>query len=192
MGTVIKSRDLYERLSDEAQLTIQGARQQAIQLESGAIGTEHLLLSLLVEGDGAARKTLEMLGIDRESVRQRLLAVAIPRPVPGRTMALSKSEEGLVPFTTEANKVVERSSREALKLGHGYLGAEHMLLALIRERDGLAARVLVGMGADLGTARRYVAVLVEEDGVPAGIEPEWAHVEPPARGLSRWRGKQSK
>jgi ATP-dependent Clp protease ATP-binding subunit ClpC len=184
---------MYERFSDEARLTIQGARQQALQLESGAIGTEHLLLSLLIEGDGAARKALEMLAISLESIRQGVLAAAVTRPTPWRTMALSKSAEGHIPFTPEAQKVLQHTSREALKLGHGYLGAEHMLLALIRERDGLAGRVLADLGADLDTARGFVADLVAEDGVPAGIPPEWAHPKPRQRagGLSRWRRKQS-
>ncbi len=184
---------MYERFSDEARLTIQGAREQALQLESNAIGTEHLLLSLLIEGDGAARKTLEMLAISLESIRQGVLAVAVARPTPWRTMALSKSPEGHMPFTPEVQKVLARTSREALKLGHGYLGAEHMLLALIGERDGLAGRVLADLGADLDTARGFVAGLVEEDGVPTDIPPEWAHPEPRQRpgGLSRWRRKQS-
>lgn len=183
-----------ERFSDEARLTIQGARQQALQLESNAIGTEHLLLSLLIEGHGAARKALEMLAISLESVRQGVLAVAVARAQPWRTVVgLAKSPEGHLPFTPEVQKVLARTSREALKLGHGYLGAEHMLLALIGERDGLAGRVLADLGADLDTARGFVAGLVAEDGVPAGIPPEWAHPKPRQRpgGLSRWRRKQS-
>jgi ATP-dependent Clp protease ATP-binding subunit ClpC len=184
---------VYERFSDEARLTIQGARQQAIQLESAAIGTEHLLLSLLVEGDGAARRALEKLAISLESIRLGVLAAAAARPSPWRTLALTKSPEGHMPFTPEAQKVLEDTSREARKLGHGYLGGEHMLLALIRERNGLAGRVLADLGADLDTARGLVAGLVEKDGVPAGIPPEWAHPEPRrhAGGLSRWRRKQS-
>jgi ATP-dependent Clp protease ATP-binding subunit ClpC len=193
MVTETESGVMDDRFSDEARLTIQGARQQAIQLESNAIGTEHLLLSLLVEGDGAARKALEMLAISLESIRQAVLAAAVARPTPWRKMALSKSPEGHMPFTPEAQQVLARTSREALKLGHGYLGAEHMLLALIRERDGLAGRVLADLGVDLDTARGFVAGLVKKDGVPAGIPPEWAHRKPrqPAGGLSRWRRKKS-
>jgi ATP-dependent Clp protease ATP-binding subunit ClpC len=193
MVTETESGVMYERISDEARLTIQGAREQALQLESGAIGTEHLLLSLLIEGDGVARKTLEMLAISPESIRSAVLAVAVSRPTPWRTMALSQSPEGHLPFTPEAQKVLERASREALQLGQGYLGAEHMLLALIRERNGLGGRVLAGLGADLDAARGFVAGLLEEDGVPAGIPAEWAHAEPRQRprGLSRWRRKQT-
>ncbi len=193
MGTETESEVMDERLSDQARLTIIGSSQQALELESHAIGTEHLLLSLLIEGDGAALKTLEMLAISPESIRQRLLAVAVARPTPWRTIAGTKSPDGHIPFTPEAQKTIEHASREALKLGHRYLGAEHMLLALIRERNGLAGRVLADLGADLDTARGFVAGLIEEDGVPAGIPPEWAHPEPRQRadGMSRWRRKRS-
>jgi ATP-dependent Clp protease ATP-binding subunit ClpA len=135
-----------------------------------------------------------MLAISRESIRQSVLAAAVARPTPWRTMVgLSKSPDGHIPFTPEVQKVLARTSREALKLGRGYLGAEHMLLALIREQDGLAGRGLADLGADLDTARGVVAGLVEEDGVPAGIPPEWAHPKPRKRagGLSSWRRKQS-
>jgi ATP-dependent Clp protease ATP-binding subunit ClpC len=184
---------MYERFSDEARLTIQGARQQAIGLESHAIGTEHLLLSLLIEGDGTARKVLEKLLISPESTRRAVLAVAVARPTPWRTVAFTKIPEGHLPFTPEVQNVVKQASREAMKLGHGYLGAEHILLGLIRERDGLAGRVLADLGADLDTARGYVAGLVKEDGLPAGIPPEWAHAQPRQRagGMRPWRRKRS-
>jgi ATP-dependent Clp protease ATP-binding subunit ClpC len=194
MGIETKSEVMDdERFSDQARLTIQGSPKQALQLESHAIGTEHLLLSLLIEGDGAARKTLEMLAISPESIRRHVLAVAVARPRPVRTLALTKSPDGHIPFTPEALKVIEHASREARKLGHRYLGAEHMLLALIRERNGLAGRVLADLGADLDTARGFVVGLIEHDGVPAGIPPEWAHPEPRQRagGMSRWRRKRS-
>jgi ATP-dependent Clp protease ATP-binding subunit ClpC len=183
---------MNERFSDEARLAIQGARQQAIELESQAIGTEHLLLSLLAEGDGTARKALEKLAISPGSIRTELLAVAVARPTPWRTMALSKHPEGHLPFTPEVGKVIDRAGREAQNLGHGYLGAEHMLLGLIRERDGLAGRVLASLGADLDTARGVVADLVKKGGVPAGVPPELVHAQPRQRGvIGRWRRSRS-
>ncbi len=120
-------------------------------LNHNYIGTEHLLLGLIHEGEGVAATALESLGISLDAVRQQVLEVI------GRGQ---QAPSGHIPFTPRAKKVLELSLREALQLGHDYIGTEHILLGLIREGDGAAAQVLVNLGADLNRVRQQVIQLM--------------------------------
>jgi ATP-dependent Clp protease ATP-binding subunit ClpC len=123
------------------------AQEEARQLNHNFIGTEHILLGLIHEGEGVAAKVLDSLGITLEAVRGRVEEAI------GTT---SHTPTGSPPFTPRAKKVLELSLREALQLGHSYIGTEHMLLGIVREGDGVAAQVLVSLGADLGRVRQQV------------------------------------
>jgi len=127
------------------------AQEEARLLNHNFIGTEHLLLGLIHEGEGVAAKALEQLGISLEAVREKV----------EETMgAPSTAAGGSPPFTPRAKKVLELSLREALQLGHNYIGTEHILLGLVREGEGVAARVLVDLGADLSRVRQQVIQLL--------------------------------
>ena len=116
-------------------------------LNHNYIGTEHILLGLIHEGEGVAAKALESLGISLDAVRQQVEEII------GQGQ---QAPSGHIPFTPRAKKVLELSLREALQLGHDYIGTEHILLGLIREGDGVAAQVLVKLGADLNRVRQQV------------------------------------
>jgi ATP-dependent Clp protease ATP-binding subunit ClpC len=138
---------MFERFTDRARRVIVLAQEEARMLNHNYIGTEHLLLGLLHEGQGLATQVLESLGIGLEAVREQV-EEAVGRgqqAVPERT-----------PFTPQAKKVLELARREAFQLGHHYIGTEHILLGLIREGDGTGARVLAGLGADLHLTRQQV------------------------------------
>ena len=120
-------------------------------LNHNYIGTEHILLGLIREGEGVAAKALESLGISLEAVRQQV------KEIIGRGQ---QAPSGHIPFTPRAKKVLELSLREAKELGHNYIGTEHILLGLIREGSGVAAQVLVKLGADLNRARQQVVQLL--------------------------------
>jgi len=127
------------------------AQEEARLLNHNYIGTEHILLGLIREGQGVAAQVLESLGISLEAVRQHVEEI------------IGQGQEappGHIPFTPRAKKVLELSLREALQLQHSYIGTEHMLLGLIREGEGVAAQVLVRLGADLTRVRRQVIQLV--------------------------------
>jgi ATP-dependent Clp protease ATP-binding subunit ClpC len=130
------------------------AQEEARTLDQNYIGSEHLLLGLTHENiGGLAAKTLESLGIGRDAVRQRVEEII------GRG---SQAPSGHIPFTPEAKKALELSLREAVQLGHQYIGTEHLLLGLIREGDSVAGRVLAELGADLDGARQQVVRLLDE------------------------------
>ena len=120
-------------------------------LNHNYIGTEHILLGLVREGDGVAAKALESLNISLEAVRQEVEEII------GRGPA---AQAGHIPFTPRAKKVLELALREALQLGHNYIGTEHILLGLIREGEGVAAQVLQKLGADLNRVRQTVIQLL--------------------------------
>jgi len=120
-------------------------------LNHNYIGTEHILLGLIHEGEGVAAKALESLGISLEAVRQQVEEIIGQGQTP---------PTGHIPFTPRAKKVLELSLREALQLGHNYIGTEHILLGLIREGEGVAAQVLVKLGADLNKVRQQVIQLL--------------------------------
>jgi len=131
---------MFERFTDRARRVVVLAQEEARLLNHNYIGTEHILLGLIHEGEGVAAKALESLGISLEAVRNQVEEIIGQ----GGT-----SPSGHIPFTPRAKKVLELSLREALQLGHNYIGTEHILLGLIREGEGVAAQVLVKLGADL-------------------------------------------
>ena len=141
---------MFERFSDRARRVVVLAQEEARMLDHNYIGTEHILLGLIREGEGGAAKALESLGISLDAVRQQVEEII------GRGQQVPS---GHIPFTPRAKKVLELSLRESLQLGHSYIGTEHILLGLIREGDGVAAQVLVRLGADLNRLRLQVIQL---------------------------------
>ena len=142
---------MFERFTDRARRVVVLAQEEARMLNHNYIGTEHILLGLIHEGEGVAAKALESLGISLDAVREQVQEI-----IGTGTQAPS----GHIPFTPRAKKVLELSLREALQLGHNYIGTEHILLGLIREGEGVAAQVLVKLGADLPRVRQTVIQLL--------------------------------
>jgi ATP-dependent Clp protease ATP-binding subunit ClpA len=142
---------MFERFTDRARRVVVLAQEEARRLNHNYIGTEHILLGLIREGEGVAAKALESLGISLEAVRAQ---------VEQRIGQGQSAPTGHIPFTPRAKKVLELSLREALGLGHDYIGTEHILLGLIREGEGVAAQVLVKLGADLSRVRQQVIQLL--------------------------------
>ena len=142
---------MFERFTDRARRVVVLAEEEARMLHHDYIGTEHILLGLIREGEGVAAKALESLGISQEAVRQQVEAII------GQGQ---HAPSGHIPFTPRAKKVLELSLREALQLGHNYIGTEHILLGLVREGEGAAAQVLVKLGADLNGVRGQVNQLL--------------------------------
>jgi ATP-dependent Clp protease ATP-binding subunit ClpC len=158
---------MFERFTDRARRVIVLAQEEAKLLNHNYIGTEHLLLGLIHEGDGVAAKALESLGISLEAVRDQV------QDIIGKGQQKPGSH---IPFTPRAKKVLELSLREALQLGHNYIGTEHILLGLIREGEGVAAQVLVKLGADLNSVRQQVIQLLAgyQGKEPVAAGPEGA------------------
>ncbi|MGI8983026.1 MAG: Clp protease N-terminal domain-containing protein, partial [Acidimicrobiales bacterium] len=154
---------MFERFTDRARRVVVLAQEEARLLNHNYIGTEHILLGLIHEGEGVAAKALEQLGISLEAVRTQVEEII------GQG---GSSPSGHIPFTPRAKKVLELSLREARQLGHNYIGTEHILLGLIREGEGVAAQVLVKLGADLSRVRQQVIQLLSgyagKEGAPAG------------------------
>ena len=142
---------MFERFTDRARRVVVLAQEEARMLNHNYIGTEHILLGLIHEGEGVAAKGLESLGISLEAVRSQVEEII------GQGQ---QAPSGHIPFTPRAKKVLELSLREALQLGHNYIGTEHILLGLIREGEGVAAQVLVKLGADLNRVRQQVIQLL--------------------------------
>ncbi len=142
---------MFERFTDRARRVVVLAQEEARLLNHNYIGTEHILLGLIHEGEGVAAKALESLGISLESVREQVQEII------GQGQ---QAPSGHIPFTPRAKKVLELSLREALQLGHNYIGTEHILLGLIREGEGVAAQVLIKLGADLNRVRQQVLQLL--------------------------------
>ena len=142
---------MFERFTDRARRVVVLAQEEARLLNHNYIGTEHILLGLIHEGEGVAAKALESLGISLEAVRAQVEEII------GHG---GSAPSGHIPFTPRAKKVLELSLREALQLGHNYIGTEHILLGLIREGEGVAAQVLVKLGADLSRVRQQVIQLL--------------------------------
>ena len=152
---------MFERFTDRARRVIVLAQEEARGLNHNYIGTEHILLGLIPEGEGVAAKALESMGISLEAVRQEveeIIGQGTEPPV------------GHIPFTPRAKKVLELSLREGLQMGHKYIGTEFLLLGLIREGEGVAAQVLVKLGADLPRVRQQVIQLLS--GYEGGDSPE--------------------
>ncbi|HEX2259033.1 MAG TPA: ATP-dependent Clp protease ATP-binding subunit [Actinomycetota bacterium] len=162
---------MYERFTDRARRVVVLAQEEARLLNHNYIGTEHILLGLISEGEGVAAKALESLGVSLDSVRSQVEEIIGTG---------SSSPQGHIPFTPRAKKVLELSLREALQLGHNYIGTEHILLGLIREGEGVAAQVLQKLGADLGRVRQQVIQLLSG----FGPSQEKASAEAPTQGGS--------
>jgi ATP-dependent Clp protease ATP-binding subunit ClpC len=156
---------MFERFTDRARRVVVLAQEEARMLNHNYIGTEHILLGLIHEGEGVAAKALESLGISLEGVRSQVEEII------GQGQ---QAPSGHIPFTPRAKKVLELSLREALQLGHNYIGTEHILLGLIREGEGVAAQVLVKLGADLNRVRQQVIQLLSgyQGKEPAGTAAE--------------------
>jgi ATP-dependent Clp protease ATP-binding subunit ClpC len=152
---------MFERFTDRARRVLVLAQEEARLLNHNFIGTEHILLGLIHEGEGVAAKALESLGVSLEAVREKVEETIGPA---------GSSTTGSPPFTPRAKKVLELSLREALQLGHNYIGTEHMLLGLVREGEGVAAQVLVSLGADLPRVRQQVIQLLSGYQSPGGKE----------------------
>lgn len=142
---------MFERFTDRARRVVVLAQEEARMLNHNYIGTEHILLGLIHEGEGVAAKALESLDISLTGVREKVQE----KIGPGQN-----APSGHIPFTPRAKKVLELSLREALQLGHNYIGTEHILLGLIREGEGVAAQVLVELNADLNKVRQQVIQLL--------------------------------
>ncbi len=142
---------MFERFTDRARRVVVLAQEEARMLNHNYIGTEHILLGLIHEGEGVAAKALESMNISLDAVREQVTEII------GRGQT---APAGHIPFTPRAKKVLELSLREALQLGHNYIGTEHILLGLIREGEGVAAQVLQKLGADLNKVRQQVIQLL--------------------------------
>ena len=145
----------FERYSDPARRVVGLAQAEAVALAHHYVGTEHLLLGLIAEGEGVAVAALRAVGIDADAVRRRVEEVV------GRG---TSPPVGQIPFTPRTNKVLELAVRQADKLKHDQVGTEHLLLGLVNEGEGLAAQMLVEMGADLRKVRKTVTQLLGEFG----------------------------
>ena len=154
---------MFERFTDRARRVVVLAQEEARRLNHNYIGTEHILLGLIQEGEGHAAKALEELSINIDSVRSEVVEII------GEGQ---QSPSGHIPFTPRAKKVLELSLREALQLGHNYIGTEHILLGLIREGEGVAAQVLKKLGAELSQVRQTVIKLISSSG--EGKKPQSA------------------
>ena len=143
---------MFERFTDRARRVVVLAQDEAKALNHNYIGTEHLLLGLISEGEGVAARALESLDISLEAVRAQVEEII------GHG---NSTPTGHIPFTPRAKKVLELSLREALQMNHSYIGTEHILLGLIREGEGVAAQVLIRLGADLNTVRNTVLQLLQ-------------------------------
>ena len=142
---------MFERFTERARQVVVLAQDEARSLRHNYIGTEHLLLGLLREEEGLAARVLGELGVELEAVRAQV----------GRVVG--EGEEittGQIPFTPRAKKVLELALRESRALGHQYIGTEHILLGLVRENDGVAARILLDLGVDAETIREAVGRLL--------------------------------
>jgi ATP-dependent Clp protease ATP-binding subunit ClpC len=143
---------MFERFTDRARRVVVLAQEEARTLHHDYIGTEHILLALIREGDGVAAQALESLGITEEAARQQVEEII------GRGQ--QDPPRGHIPFTPRAKKTLQLSMREAIALGHAYIGTEHILLGLVRLGEGPATQVLNGLGVDPNRVRQQVIQLV--------------------------------
>jgi ATP-dependent Clp protease ATP-binding subunit ClpC len=152
-----ETEGVFERFTDRARRVLVLAQEEARLFNHGFIGTEHILLGLIRERDGVAAQALSELGITLEAVRTKVEeVVGLP----------SSPSPGSPPFTPRAKKVLDLSLRQALQLGHSYIGTEHLLLGVVQEGEGVGARVLVSQGADLARVRqRVIRILSDLQGV---------------------------
>lgn len=142
---------MFERFTERARKVVYLAQQEAARLGHNVVGTEHLLLGLVAEGDGVAAKAMENLDIHLDKIRQE-----VEKIIGSGEM----NPFGEIPFTPRAKRVLELAVDEGRQMGHNYVGTEHILLGLIREGEGVAAQVLKNLGADLDKVRREVLNLI--------------------------------
>jgi ATP-dependent Clp protease ATP-binding subunit ClpC len=165
---------MFQRFSDQARRVVVLAQEEARMLNHNSIGTEHLLLGLIREDEGIAARALRSLGLDLAAVRQQVAEIVGQgkqgrgEPGQGEPRQGEPGQPGHIPFTPRAKKALELSLREALQLGASHIGTEHILVGLVRVGDGVAARVLVRLGADLHGVRRQVIQLLAA-GLPADV-----------------------
>jgi hypothetical protein len=157
---------MFERFTERARRVVVLAQEEARMLQHNYIGTEHLLLAVVADGQGIGAQALEAMGLSLESVRERVEEL-VP---PGK-----KSLSGHIPFTPRAKKSLELALREALQLGDSYIGTEHILLGMHREGTGVAAQVLIGLGVQLQVLRIQVIAL------SPGSSPQPAEAMQPRR-----------
>jgi hypothetical protein len=167
---------MFERFTDGARQVVVLAEEEARMLNHSYIGTEHILLGLIHEGEGAAARALDSVGISIEAVRQQAEEIV------GRGQQAPSQH---ISLTRGAEKVLELSVRESLKLGHHYIGTEHILLGLIRDKEGLAAQMLVSLGADLNRVRRQVIQLLHG----TRVRSRWPQMRGGWSGIG-WSGRQ--
>jgi ATP-dependent Clp protease ATP-binding subunit ClpC len=153
---------MFERFTDRARRVLVLAQEEARLLGHPFIGTEHVLLGLLAAEDGMGARALTSLGVKLEPARARVSEIL--------GSGITAGQGGSPPFTPRAKKVLELSLREALQLGQAYIGTEHLLLGLVREGEGVACQVLVGMGVDLGRVRQEVIGLMGVEDAGGGAE----------------------
>ena len=154
---------MFERFTDRARRVVVLAQEEARLLDHNFIGTEHVLLGMLHEGEGIAAQVLVAAEISLEAARRKVEASVGPG---------SASPSGHIPFTPRAKKALEHALREALQLGDNFIGTEHLLLGLLREGQGVAIQVLVDLGADLGRVREQVLGMAVEGGRTALFEAD--------------------
>ncbi len=167
---------MFERFTDRARRVVVLAQEEARMLRHDYIGTEHILLGLIHEGEGVAAIALDKLDISLGAVQEQVEEIVGPGHA---------APTGHIPFTPRAKKVLELSLREALQLGHNYIGTEHILLGLIREGEGVAAQVLTALGANLDRVRETVIQLLSgSTGGTGETMPEERPPEDPLRELA--------
>ena len=148
-----QSTGMFRRFTDRARRVVVLAQEEARLLRHNYVGTEHILLGLVYEGEGVAAKALESLGLSLQEVRRQVIEI---------TGHGQDTPAGRIPFTPRAKKALELSLREALALGHTYIGTEHLLLGMLREEHGIAARLLTGLGAGHDRVREQVTALLNQ------------------------------
>jgi ATP-dependent Clp protease ATP-binding subunit ClpA len=163
---------MFERFTDRSRRVVVLAQDEARMLNHDYIGSEHILLALTRAGGGVAAQALKSLGITEEAARQQVEEIVGP--------GQAGEQRGHIPFTPRGKKILQLSLREAIALGHGYIGTEHILLGLVREDDGVAIRILNGLGADPNRVRQQVIQLVSARRIQ----------EEPATGRAAGRGKR--
>jgi hypothetical protein len=147
-------RDMFERFTDKARRAVVLAQEEARLLRHDHIGTEHLLLGLLRESDSAAASALSSVGVGLAAARERVEAREAPGPAPSGAGTTRH-----IPFTPQAKRTLELALREALELGHDYIGTGHILLGLVRDPGCMGASILLELGADQATIRQRVIEL---------------------------------
>jgi ATP-dependent Clp protease ATP-binding subunit ClpC len=153
---------VFERFTERARMVVVFAQDEARALKHNYIGTEHLLLGLLREEEGLAARVLDALDVTVEAVRAQVARIVGPG---------DEVTTGEVPFTPRAKKVLELALREALSLGHNYIGTEHILLGLVRENEGVAARILLDFDADAEKIRNEIIRMLSGSGRRQGDFP---------------------